>query len=99
MHELKNQPIPDNLENDLQSDLEKDLQNRFSLADNQFKKLEAVRQDRAVTQQRLSELIGITSKNIRLNMKKLKEKGLLKRIGPDKGGYWQITLPNQNLEA
>ena len=97
--ELAYQPIPDNLENDLQSDLEKDLQNRFSLTDNQLKILVAVRQDRAVTQQRLSELIGITPKNIRLNMKKLKEKGLLKRIGPDKGGYWQITLPNEKLEA
>ena len=89
--EITYQPIPDNLE--------KDLQNRFGLTDNQLKILEAVRQDRSVTQQRLSELIGITSKNIRLNMKKLKEKGLLKRIGPDKGGYWQITLPNEKLEA
>ncbi len=89
--EITYQPIPDNLE--------KDLQNRFGLTDNQLKILVAVRQDRSVTQQRLSELIGITSKNIRLNMKKLKEKGLLKRIGPDKGGYWQITLPNEKLEA
>ena len=97
--ELTYQPISDNLEKDLQSDLEKDLQNRFGLTDNQLKILVAVRQDRAVTQQRLSELIGITSKNIRLNMKKLKEKGLLKRIGPDKGGSWQIMLPNKKLEA
>jgi len=97
--ELTYQPIPDNLEKDLQSDLEKDLQNRFGLTDNQLKIFVAVRQNRAVTQQRLSELIGITSKNIRLNMKKLKEKGLLKRIGPDKGGYWQIMLPNKKLEA
>ncbi|MFH1953081.1 MAG: RNA-binding domain-containing protein [Pseudomonadota bacterium] len=97
--ELAHQPIPDNLEKDLQSDLEKDLQNRFGLTDNQLKILVTVRQDRAVTQQRLSELIGITSKNIRLNMKKLKGKGLLKRIGPDKGGYWKITLPNEKLEA
>jgi len=97
--ELTCQPIPANLEKDLQSDLEKDLQKRFGLTDNQLKILVAVRRDRTVTQQRLSELVGITSKNIRLNMKKLKEKGLLKRIGPDKGGYWQIMLSDDKLEV
>ena len=25
------------------------------------------------------------------NLKKLKQKGILKRIGPDKGGYWEIN--------
>ena len=74
-------------------DLEKDLQKQYGLTDNQLKILESVSLDRTVTQQRLSELIGITSKNIRVNMKKLKDKGLLKRVGPDKGGHWQITLP------
>jgi len=29
-------------------------------------------------------------KNIEVNLNKLKEKGLLKRIGPDKGGYWEV---------
>jgi len=96
---LTSQATPDNLENDLQNNLENDLQKRFGLTDNQLKILVAVTQDRAVTQKKLSDLVGITSKNIRLNMKKLKEQGLLKRIGPDKGGYWQIMLPNDKSKA
>ena len=48
--------------------------------------------NKTITQNQLSELVGITSKNIKNNMKQLKEKGLLKRIGPDKGAYWQVLI-------
>ena len=81
------------LEKDLETsffDLEKDLKNKFNLTDNQVKILNAIMKNKTITQNQLSELVGITSKNVRNNMKKLKEKGLLKRIGPDKGGYWQV---------
>jgi ATP-dependent DNA helicase RecG len=40
-----------------------------------------------------AQLAGITGKSreaIRKNINKLKEAGLIKRIGPDKGGYWQV---------
>ena len=40
------------------------------------------------------ELAQITKKHrdtIREHIKKLQEKGLITRIGPDKGGYWQVT--------
>lgn len=39
------------------------------------------------------QLAGITGKSreaIRKNINKLKEARLIKRIGPDKGGYWQV---------
>jgi ATP-dependent DNA helicase RecG len=73
-------------------DLGKDLKNKFNLTDNQVRILNAVMKNKTITQNQLSGLVGITSKNIRNNMKKLKEKGLLKRIGPDKGGYWQVLI-------
>lgn len=40
-----------------------------------------------------TQLAGITGKSreaIRKNINKLKEAGFIKRIGPDKGGYWQV---------
>ena len=67
---------------------QKDLQN---LTDNQKKILEIIRENPCVTQKELSEQIGINTKNIRNNIAKLKTAGLLTRIGPDKGGYWQIN--------
>ena len=69
-------------------DLQKDLQN---LTDNQKKILEIIRETPYVTQKELSEQIGINTKNIRNNIAKLKAAGRLTRIGPDKGGYWQVN--------
>ena len=43
-----------------------------------------------VTQEELSNIVGITRKSIIANMKKLKENGLIKHIGADKNGYWQV---------
>jgi ATP-dependent DNA helicase RecG len=41
-----------------------------------------------------AQLVNITGKSreaIRKNINLLKKAGLVKRIGPDKGGHWQIT--------
>ena len=46
-----------------------------------------------ITQKKLSNRIGISPRNIRKNMDVLKSKGLLKRIGPRKGGRWKVILP------
>jgi predicted HTH transcriptional regulator len=34
--------------------------------------------------------VGINEKNIRNNIAKLKQKGILIRTGPDKGGRWEV---------
>ena len=33
----------------------------------------------------------VNEKTIKRDITKLKEKGILKRIGPDKGGHWEIV--------
>ena len=38
----------------------------------------------------LAEVIGITPKTVEKHLAKLKAEGLIKREGPDKGGYWTI---------
>jgi ATP-dependent DNA helicase RecG len=38
----------------------------------------------------LSKLVGISRRAIINNVNKLKDKGLLERIGADKGGYWRV---------
>ena len=57
---------------------------------NQQKIIDAIKDNPYVTQEELSKIIGITRKSIILNMKKLQENGLIKRIGADKNGYWQV---------
>ena len=39
----------------------------------------------------LADVCGITEDGVYWNIKKLKEQGLIRRIGPDKGGYWEVV--------
>ena len=52
--------------------------------------LKEIIKDKFVTGNHLSIVIGISERKIKENIKKLKNKGVLKRVGPDKGGYWEI---------
>jgi ATP-dependent DNA helicase RecG len=38
--------------------------------------------------------IGVSQRKVEENIAKLKKKGLLNRIGPAKGGYWQVIKPH-----
>ena len=52
--------------------------------------LELIKQNNSITRGRLSNKLKINSSAIQKHIEKLKEKGLLKRIGPDKGGSWKV---------
>jgi len=39
----------------------------------------------------LSDLVGISQRKIKENIQKLKEKGILQRIGSAKGGHWEVV--------
>lgn len=58
---------------------------------NQNKILREMTKDRYVTIKHLSAIVGISERKIRENISKLKQKGFVERIGPDKGGYWRIA--------
>lgn len=57
---------------------------------NQQKIIDAIKTNPYITQEELADFIGITKKSITANMKKLQNSGLIKRIGANKNGYWQI---------
>ena len=57
---------------------------------NQQKILDVIKENPFVTQEELAQIIGLSRKSIIQNMKKLQENGLLKRIGADKNGRWEI---------
>ncbi|MBW1793089.1 MAG: putative DNA binding domain-containing protein [Deltaproteobacteria bacterium] len=46
-----------------------------------------------ITYNELADITGKTRETIRVHINKLKEMNLIKRIGPDKGGYWEILGP------
>lgn len=57
---------------------------------NQQKIMDAIKVNPFITQEELADIVGIAKKNIIANMKKLQTNGLIKRIGADKNGHWQI---------
>jgi ATP-dependent DNA helicase RecG len=62
----------------------------IKVTDKQTLILEEIRKDRFVTARHLANIVGISERKIKENIKKLKNKGLLKRVGPNKGGHWEI---------
>ena len=76
------------LERVLEKVLEKVL---VKVTDNQKKILSQVISDSYITNAALSEKVGISERKIRENIRKLKENNILKRIGPDKGGHWEVV--------
>ena len=45
-----------------------------------------------ITQQELIDKTGLTRRGVEWNLKKLKAGGRLRRIGPDKGGHWEVSI-------
>ncbi|OGJ22329.1 hypothetical protein A3K73_03795 [Candidatus Pacearchaeota archaeon RBG_13_36_9] len=60
------------------------------VTENQARILELIKQNQFITVIELAGLINISRKSVLENISKLKQKGLLKRIGPDKGGHWDV---------
>jgi len=61
------------------------------LSPNQKSILELIAKDPMISAQQLAQIVGISSRKIEENIAKLKRRGRLKRIGPDKGGHWEVV--------
>jgi ATP-dependent DNA helicase RecG len=60
------------------------------VTENQQKIIDNIVQNHYITAPELSLAVGISKRKIEINIAKLKAKGLLERIGPDKGGHWRV---------
>ena len=60
------------------------------VTENQRLILESISENPHLSSEDLSIIVGISAVKIRNNIAKLKAKGFIERIGPDKGGYWKI---------
>lgn len=52
--------------------------------------LTAIMNDPTVTQKQLVEITGLSRRGVEWQMNQLKSQGLIRRVGPDKGGYWEV---------
>ena len=53
--------------------------------------LEAILANNAITTMELAELIGISQRAIAKHMATLQSSGRVRRVGPDKGGHWEVV--------
>ncbi|NOQ56210.1 MAG: winged helix-turn-helix transcriptional regulator [Nanohaloarchaea archaeon] len=51
----------------------------------------AMTENPMVTRKELAQITGITEDGIKFHLNRLKASGAINRIGPDKGGHWEIT--------
>ena len=56
----------------------------------QQKILNLIKRNPNITTQEMSNLIGIDRSNVWRNMKMMQQQGIIRRVGPDKGGHWEI---------
>ena len=43
-----------------------------------------------ITIPQIAEQLGLNARGIAKHIKNLQDEGIIKRIGPDKGGHWEI---------
>jgi len=60
------------------------------IANNQQSILDCIIENPFITIERLASSIGISDRKVETNLQKLKAKGLIKRVGADRGGYWKV---------
>ena len=61
------------------------------ITENQQKIIKNIDEYPHISASELAVSVGISKRKIEKNLSKLKTKGLIERIGPDKGGYWKVV--------
>jgi ATP-dependent DNA helicase RecG len=64
------------------------------ITERQRKILELIKKDNSISRDALSKLLEVGDSSVYRDIEKFKKNGILKRIGGDKGGYWQIKIKN-----
>jgi ATP-dependent DNA helicase RecG len=54
--------------------------------------IELIFENQYISASEMAKIIGITERAVEKQLAKLKEKNIIDRIGPDKGGYWKINI-------
>ena len=70
---------------------EKQTESREKKVKSREKIIALLSQDNSLSAAALAERIGITPKAVEKHIAKMKAEGILKRVGPDKGGHWQVV--------
>jgi len=62
------------------------------LVENQLKIVLLILEDEKITKNGMSEILNISDTAVDKNILKLKNLGIIKRVGPAKGGHWEVII-------
>ena len=64
---------------------------KIILTDGQKEIIELIRTNNSITRKQMADKIQtISVDGVKYNLRRLQELGVIRRVGPDKGGYWEI---------
>lgn len=58
---------------------------------NQVRIIKLIKDNPKITRKEISSILNITSDGVKYNLKKLCDNNIIKRVGPDNGGYWKVV--------
>ncbi len=64
----------------------------INLTDNEKLVYEVIASNPEITRQKMIEMLGLSIRTLDRIIKSLKNKGIIKRIGADRGGYWRVQI-------
>ena len=70
-------------------EMEQESSLKSSLKSSQ-KILELISVSPSITISEIADRLGMTKRGVDKNIKRLKEQGVIRRVGPDKGGHWEV---------
>ncbi|GBU25031.1 hypothetical protein R83H12_01670 [Fibrobacteria bacterium R8-3-H12] len=79
-----NTDVPENTEN-VPENAENVPENRFTAI------IDLIKDNPEISMMDLSNMLNVSHKTIKRDIQILKSKGLLERLGADKGGYWKVV--------
>jgi ATP-dependent DNA helicase RecG len=62
------------------------------LGENRLTILRCLTQNPSISTRRLAELLGMSTTAMDKNIKWLKENGIIRHVGPAKGGRWEVII-------
>jgi ATP-dependent DNA helicase RecG len=78
----------DDTESTLKSALKSTLKSALKTED---KILEIIKRDDKISYDDMADILEMSRRGIAKQIKKLQDEGRLHRVGPDKGGHWEVT--------
>jgi ATP-dependent DNA helicase RecG len=61
------------------------------LSENERNILRLIYSNKRISISGMAKEVGISTTAVHKNLTKLKQKGILRRVGPDKGGHWEVV--------